>query len=516
APFELSTWTVAGDDLLIAGVDDAGARVYRFVAGAFLPAAGALLGNVRPTALAVSPNFATDGTVLAGDIGGRVHLSTDGGTSFAPLGQPLPTDNGIGEVSVAFDTHFAGNRTVYAASRAAVSAQSRQRLFWLALGTGSAWQSIAATLADGATVGSLVATAGGGLWATNSQPVNAAGADGGTLRTLDPTLSLGATFETVIGGLDDGAVLEGLWADSNRLWSVDSQNVRIMTFLDSLLIPPAPASPENETPGLATDGLRLHWLPTPGATRYRWQVDYDGDFASVPDGLEGTTGTTSRRLPALTPGTTYHWRVRATEPALSPWSAAWSFTTALGSAALELMSPKAGIDGVPLAPVFQWSAVSGADGYELVVSTDSLFADPVIYRWGALALPATAWQSDTELEYGETYFWKVRGRSSNSFSAWSAVAAFTTETPPPTVPPPAPAEPEETEPAPQDEPAVEPVEEAGPIPVQFEPPPVMPVVATTVEIAIPAWALAAVIGLLATLVLLLITVLVVIGRVRRY
>ena len=211
----------------------------------------------------------------------------------------------------------------------------------------------------------------------------------------------------------------------------------------------------------------------------------------------------------------------------------WSFTTTLGSAALELMSPKAGANGVSLAPVFQWSAVSGAESYEMVVSTDSRFTDSVIHRRGALALPATAWQSDTELEYGETYFWKVRGLSSNSFSVWSAVGAFTTATPPPEPEPaepepaepepaepeetnPAPAEPEETGPAPQDEPVVEPTERAETIPVQFEPPPALPVVMPTVEVAIPTWALAAVVGLLATLVLLLITVLVVVGRVRRY
>lgn len=526
APFELSAWTVAGDDLLIAGVDGDGARVYRFAAGAFLPAAGAPLGTAGPTTLAVSPNYANDGTVLAGDFVGQVYLSTDGGASFAPLGQPLPLNNGIGEVSVAFDTGFTGNRAVYAASRATVSAQSQQRLFRLTLGTGTTWQSIVTTLSDGATVGPLVATVGGGLWATNSQPVNVAGDNGGALRMLDPTSSLGVTCETVIGDLEDGAVLEELWASSNRLWSLDVQNVKIMTFLDSLMMPPAPASPEKETPGLATDGLRLYWIPAPGAIRYHWQVNYDDGFASVPDGLEGTTGAISTRLPPLAPGTTYHWRVRATEPMLSPWSTAWSFTTILGSTTLELMSPKAGADSVSLAPVFQWSAVSGAESYELVVSTDSLFTDTVIHRRGTLALPATAWQSDTELEYDETYFWKVRGRSSNSFSAWSAVGAFTTATPPPPIPPPAPApadqeetapaDPKETEPAPEVELTVETVVQAESIPVQFEPPPVLPIVAPTVEIAIPTWALATVIGLLATLVLLLITVLVIVGRVRRY
>ena len=520
APFELSTWTVAGDDLIIAGVDGSGARVYRLTAGAFLPVAGAPLGNVRPTALAVSPNYANDGTVLAGDIGGQVYLSTDGGTSFVSLGQPLPVNSGVDEISVAFDTGFTSNSTVYVASRAAVSAQSRQRLFRMTLGTLGAWESITATSAEGATVGSLLPTSGC-LWATDSQPVDTAGALGGVLRTLDPMSPNGATFEAVINGLSDGAVLEDLWASSYRVWSVDVQNVRIVTFFDSLQMPPVSGSPEDGTQGLATSGLRLQWNPAPGATRYRWQVDYDGAFASVPDGLEGNTEATSKRLPALTPGTTYYWRVRATEPMLSPWSIAKSFTTSLGSEALELMSPKAGADDVPLAPVFQWSAVPGAESYEMMVSTDSRFIDTVINRCNALALPATAWQSDTNLEYGETYFWKVRGWSSTSFSAWSAVGAFTTVAPPPAQEPapestPSEAEPVETEPEPQYEPVVESPERTEPVPVSYEPPPVVPVISPKVEVIIPTWALVTVIGLMATLVLLLITVLFAVGRWRRY
>jgi hypothetical protein len=72
------------------------------------------------------------------------------------------------------------------------------------------------------------------------------------------------------------------------------------------------------------------------------------------------------------------------------------------------------------------------------VSTDTSFANPIIIKIGAYALPATAWQCDLSLSYDTTYYWKVRAIGSNTHSAWSAVSAFTTESPPlePSSPPP--------------------------------------------------------------------------------
>ena len=46
---------------------------------------------------------------------------------------------------------------------------------------------------------------------------------------------------------------------------------------------------------------------------------------------------------------------------------------------------------------------------------------------GTYALPATAWQSDTSLDYNMTYYWKVRAMGSNTTSAWSAASVFSTE-----------------------------------------------------------------------------------------
>ena len=93
----------------------------------------------------------------------------------------------------------------------------------------------------------------------------------------------------------------------------------------------------------------------------------------------------------------------------------------------ELYSPEAGVSEVPLKPIFQWGATAGADSYELLVDTDVSFTNPVIIKIGVYALPTTAWQSDINLAYATTYFWKVRASNPGSYNTWSAVSAFTIE-----------------------------------------------------------------------------------------
>ena len=83
--------------------------------------------------------------------------------------------------------------------------------------------------------------------------------------------------------------------------------------------------------------------------------------------------------PALEPATNYRWRVRASAPFFSPWSEKWSFTTSLDTEAVILKpeSPSAGASNVPVKPAFQWTAITGASSYELLVSADADFAHPL-------------------------------------------------------------------------------------------------------------------------------------------
>ena len=509
ATLSVNTWVVVNDTTLFIGsYDGSNGLVYRTTNSGFDYSSGAPAGSQALTSIVLSPNYQQDETILIGNSNGWVYWSKDNGASFAPLPPDATSPPLTGTITVAFDPNFSSNNIVYAASNTA-----DKGVYRFTIGSSDDWESIDSTLPSSGTLNQVIVPDEGTLYAANSQT------DGGMERCLNPTYSLGPTFETVTRGLSDNATLSGLWWHGHRLWSTDTTHNKLLTFNDSLTSPVALTSPPNTDVGIGTiinytiSNVRLDWEAMSGATSYQWQLDYDTDFSAVPSGFEGTTKASSARLPTLEPATTYYWRVRVAEPVLSPWSAKWSFTTSLETeaSALKLESPKAGATGVPIKPLFQWSAVPGADAYELLVSTEILFANPSIVKTGDYALPTTAWQGNLSLNYDTTYYWKVRAISSNTHSAWSAVGTFTTESPQSSSAPPS-TSPPVIVPAPTLPPASPPV-----LPTPVPPTPPLPPVppAPAQSPTTPDWVLYALGALLLVSILLIITILVLVVGMRR-
>ena len=434
-PPPIDTWAVISDTALFIGSHDGSNGLVYQTTNSGLSYSSAVAGNQPLSSIVLSPDYNEDETILVSNSDGWVYWSDDNGASFEPLPPDATSPPLTGSITVAFDSQFGSRSTVYAASDT-----GGKGVYRFTIGTDTEWENIDSPA--GAMLRQLRVSADGTLYATNSKP------DGGIERSLNPTYSLGPTFETVTRGLDDGATLTKLWLYDNRLWSVDTANTRLMTFTDSLTLPVTLTSPPNQAPGIGTiinytvSNVSLDWEVLRGATDYEWQLSDDTNFSSP---VEGDTEASRARLPALELATTYYWRVRASEPMLSPWSDKWSFTTALGYASIapNLLNPEAGANGIPLKPVLQWSDVAGADSYELIVSTDVSLENPIILKVGDYALPSTAWQCNINLDYDTTYYWKVRAISSDTYSAWSAASAFTTESPPPPLEEPPPEEPQE-------------------------------------------------------------------------
>ncbi|MFC2122618.1 WD40/YVTN/BNR-like repeat-containing protein [Bacteroidota bacterium] len=434
ASFSLDTWTPVDDNsLLIGSFDGSNGLVYHTTnAGAWYITA-TTAGSQSLNSIARSPDYSQDETILVGNSNGWIYWSRDDGNSFEPLPPDATTPPLTGNISIAFDRKFANNNTVYAASDSQGGG-----IYRYIIGTSSDWESIDGTLPSNATVGELKISDDGALYSTNFK------ADGGMERCLNPTYPLGPTFETITTKLTSGATLTGLWVQNDRLWSIDTTNNRIMSYTDSLARQVSLNSPEEKTPSIGNivnytvRNVGLDWEVQKGTNRYRWQVDSDTDFLNLPTGFEGESRATSANLPALEMATTYYWRVRAISPVLSPWSPTWSFTTCLGSETMapKLISPEGGTNSAILRPLFQWSAIDWGHHYELLLSTDPTFTNPTIVKMGEYALPSTAWQCDVDLKHEMTYYWKVRATGSSSYSAWSAVGAFITESlPPPTTSP---------------------------------------------------------------------------------
>ncbi len=509
------TWAIADKTTIIVGsYDGAQGIVYKSINWGFHFTQAMPAGHQPLHSIALSPDYAQDGTILVGNSNGRVYIADNQSTSFELLIGDLASLPFSGAVTIAFDPSFGNNRTVYAADDNPDSG-----IYRFVIGESDAWESIDDSLPAWALLNKMSVAGDGAFYAVN------AAAGGGMERSLNPT-SADPTFETITRGLSSSATLYGLWQAEHYLWSVDTTNNRLMTYDDTLTAPPTPVAPDDGASALGSlvdhtiRNIALDWESLVGATGYEWECNYYDDFTSVSGVFGDSTSGTSVRLPALEPATTYHWRVRVSSPTLSPWSEKRSFTTIMDTEALTLKPeiPAIGATGVPLKPVFQWTAVIGATAYELLIATNVNMDDPVISRTGEYAIAGNAWQSDISLDYATTYYWKVRAINASTSSAWSTTGIFTTEEAPP---------PEET-PTPTPEGGVAEIilPTDNPTPAQVESPPTptlsvnsiaAPDVSETPDAfsSVPEWLLYLIGGLLGTVILALIVVLVTVIKFKR-
>jgi hypothetical protein len=415
--FPIDTFTVMENDTLIIGTyDGINGLVYHTSDGGLSYSNKAVAGTASLNSIAISPEYFEDRTILAGNRSGCTYVSFNGGISF----EPLPVEAGgariEGNISVAFDHDYGTNKTIFAANDVA-----GKGIFRLVIGKSTKWVGIDSSLPASSIINRLVESVDGVLYAINAK------AGVGMERCLNP-IQTPPIFETAAQSLESTAKLIGLWVSGNRLWSMDTANVKLLTIRDALNSPVILNSPEDKAAGIMTRNTTLNWDGLNGANIYRWQIDTDAGFNDIPVGFEGTTKTNSATLPALELGTTYYWRVRVTGPLLSPWSELNSFTTMLGDEVLspKLIKPDFGAK-VPLKPSFQWSQIAGAETYEVVIATDYTFSNPIVNKTGVNAMPTTAWQCDIMLNPDTTYYWKVRACGLHTYSSWSPFGIFITE-----------------------------------------------------------------------------------------
>jgi hypothetical protein len=162
----------------------------------------------------------------------------------------------------------------------------------------------------------------------------------------------------------------------------------------------------------------LIWNSVSGATKYRVQVSTAPDFSSI------TYSTDTQEL-RVTPyndlplGLIY-WRVAGMDAysALGPW-ADTEFTKTWGQApAPEYPADMAVLSFPTDALRFTWSALAGAQYYELQVDDASDFVGATAYT----QIKNTSYVITEPKTSGQTFYWRVRGTSATSgvVSDWSA------------------------------------------------------------------------------------------------
>lgn len=182
-----------------------------------------------------------------------------------------------------------------------------------------------------------------------------------------------------------------------------------------VLLAPAPgitATVQNYPPAAVP---LFEWEPVQGATQYRIQIDDDSCAFSEPIRYDKATPNT-RYIPTtnnvFADDNDWCWRVRVEQPTpVGEWSEFRQFAKEWGATtnAPALLAPS---EGATIeffeAPIFSWSAVSGAADYVLKIDNDFDCASPT-YPY---TTPATSYNPSTRLPNG-TYYWCVTPRNIN-------------------------------------------------------------------------------------------------------
>ncbi len=416
-----------------------------------------------PTGLSAINMLTISGkTIFVGGRNGEVAYSTDGGASFSIITRSISA----GDVQIVTDAGYAENHIIYAATDA-----PDKGIWRWTVGLSTAWEQIdesITALGTGQRIGGLATSPRGTLYALRLEP--ASGNSGGMTRSLNPAeqnsrrvefdfaneaLPAGATF-------DSGAVFPNTLpylklsaaAGQNDLWAVDTANEVIYRFQDTLgtteaapaifVLGPASeySNPVNPVTGKANE-IAFTWSRPSSATTYSLEIAYDSNFTEMV-----ATVTVNSSLPVVSvavgpdrtgdkqlnwlPGHTYYWRVRATAPLFSAYSAARSIIVeTIMAQAPSLLSPANGSTGMSRTPPFSWSPLAGISQYRFVLADSVSLAIPIIdARTGS-----SGYALDRELEPGSTYYWAVKAVAPAE-GGWSSIANFTVREKPVEPPPP--------------------------------------------------------------------------------
>lgn len=245
----------------------------------------------------------SSGALYAGSANGWVLKSTDHGTTWTPVGDQIPGQPDLSNMTTGPSGH------VYAASRAGVYSFNDNTWSEISSGIDST-----ITLMTSNSIGELfVGTTTGRFYGTTNN---------------------GMTWTALIGGLPaNPGMCSALAMDSRGyLYAGTSPNDTLSDFFASgtSTVPSVPASPALISPANESESVpetaSLSWSTTSGAEHYEVQAATDSNFANVI--FDDSTITSVSKQLVLKSAVRYYWRVRSINIAgKSPFSKSWTFVT---------------------------------------------------------------------------------------------------------------------------------------------------------------------------------------------
>lgn len=202
----------------------------------------------------------------------------------------------------------------------------------------------------------------------------------------------------------------------------------ILIRLNPIILPaPILSFPPNGDGEVMTSPTRLSWNPVEGATSYDIEISEVPTFTPLVSERRDHMATLFDAC-CLARGQGYVWRVRGRDKqgVTSAWSQVWSFVTESDASVPSpiLGAPSAGATEIPLNPTrLEWSAVGGADAYDIEISLNPTFTLLVAE---ARNHNATQFEA-SDLSQSQIYYWRVRAISAGIYSPWSEIRNFSTE-----------------------------------------------------------------------------------------
>lgn len=435
--------------------------------------------------------------VLVGGMEGKVSYSSDAGETFTAL-KDIDTS---GYVTVAFDSYFTDNSTIYAAVIESGGATGNNGIYrWVIDQSDDEWKNLNAEdygytglvldRADGNPM--TDAEHGGVLYASYVTTNEDDEVVTGVARCLTPAKEVccgEANWDYLVSGLtpDEEAfyfmpkalkICGCLTADSNsKLWVIDGigptggpsydieegKDGTVWTYEDCF-------AKAGVTPTVVADGATvaadpcecanekfvLAWERLCNACEYEFDISLDSAFTQIvldeagytPVGPGGFYDPPKNEVPSvviaqgdLDCNTTYYWRVRShyaeTDETIASW---WSDVWSFTVAA----GPSVAIDLSAPEPGASDVAIKNV-GFTWSSVADATSYDFVLSSSADLSSPlesktgltGTAYTCTTELENSTSYFWQVTAMKDSNIFSQSDVSTFTTAPLPPVTPLPA-------------------------------------------------------------------------------
>lgn len=180
---------------------------------------------------------------------------------------------------------------------------------------------------------------------------------------------------------------------------------------------PSPVAPANFSVN-QTPNVLIDWSASTGQTYY--ELEYGTDPLLQTSVQLASPTASSFTTSELMFGTVYYWRVRAMSATdSSAWSATSQFTTI---DICSLVAPANGATQQTVNTLLDWSAISGVSFYDFQADTSMAF-NSIYLQNGSVT---TSQNNLAELQFGKTYYWRIRARHSQDTTQWSVVYSFST------------------------------------------------------------------------------------------